>query len=338
MAGIIFSEGSGLNDSIYGKSQAPIKALVEQNVEAFQEKSMIDKVFYMDNTKNYAEKYTSETSIGDFEDVGENGAYPKTNMQEGYSKTIEPTTWKSSFEVTQEMLEDAKMGKIKSRANIFGTSYSRTREKFAADMLAGGVGAAVTIGGKKYDTTTADGVALFSAAHPSITRGAKGAQSNLLSYDAGKAFTDVLDAAQEKMQDFRDDDGNLLNVAPGTIMIPNVGSLKRALFAAIGSDLDPNSANHAMNFQMGLWNVLIWPYLPKTIGGKPYFFLLDEQFNSDYMCLPWLDRVKLTVRSDLDPNTDANIWKGRARFGAGFNNWRSIALVGEGVTGGTALF
>ena len=299
---------------------------------------MIDKVFYMDSTKNYAEKYASETSIGDFEDVGENGAYPKTTMQEGYSKIIEPTTWKSSFEVTQEMLEDAKMGKIKSRANIFGTSYSRTREKFAADMLAGGTAAKTTIGGKQYDTTTADGAALFSAAHPSITRGAKGAQSNLLSYDAGKAFTDVLDAALERMQDIRDDDGNLLNVAPGTLLLPNVGARKREIFAAIGSELDPNSANHAMNFQMGLWNVLIWPYLPKTIGGKPYFFLIDEQFNNDYMCLPWLDRVKLTVRSDIDPNTDANIWKGRARFGAGFNNWRAITLVGQGMTGGTALF
>ena len=338
MAGILFSEGSGLSDSVYGKSQAPIRAIIEQNVEAFEERSMIDKVFYMDSTKNYAEKYTSETSTGDFEDVGENGAYPKTSMREGYAKLIEPTTWKSSFEVTREMLEDAKMGKVKSRANIFGTSYNRTREKFAADLLAGGAATRTMIGGREYDTASADGAALFSAAHPSVTRGAKGAQSNLLTYEAGKAFTDVLDAAQERMQDFRDDDGNLLNVAPGTILIPNVAALKRALFEAIGSELDPNTPNHAMNFQMGLWNVLIWPYLPKTIGGKPYFFLLDEQFNSDYMCLPWLDRVKLTVRSDVDPNTDANIWKGRARFGAGFNNWRAIALVGQDMAGGTALF
>ena len=36
---------------------------------------------------------------------------------------------------------------------------------------------------------------------------------------------------------------------------------------------------------------------------------------------------------DIDPNTDANIWRGRARFAAGFNNWRCIALCGEGVSG-----
>ena len=135
------------------------------------------------------------------------------------------------------------------------------------------------------------------------------------------------------MQDFTDDDGNLLNVAPDTIIIPNIGSLKRAVFAAVGSELDPETGNNAMNFQAGLWNVIVWPYLPKAIGNKPYFMLMDSKFKDDYMCLPFLDRVALTVKSDIDPNTDANIWRGRARFAAGFNNWRCIAMCGEGLTG-----
>ena len=36
MAGIVFSKASGVNDSIYGKSQEPIKALIESRVEAFE--------------------------------------------------------------------------------------------------------------------------------------------------------------------------------------------------------------------------------------------------------------------------------------------------------------
>lgn len=332
MAGIIFSEGSGIANSSFGKSQEPIKALIESNVEAFEEHSAIDKVFCMATTKNYAEKYTSETSLGDFADVGENGAYPKTGMREGYSKVIEPTTWKSSFEVTQEMVEDAKASKIRGRVNIFATSFSRTREKFAAALLAGGTDKKALFGGKEYDTTSADGVPLFSKEHPSITGGTK-AQSNLF---AGAFSQEVLDAMQEKMQSFTDDDGNLLNVAPDTIIIPNVGKLKRSVLAAVGSELDPATANNALNFQMGLWNVIVWPYLPATIGGKEYFLMMDSQFKDDYECLPWLDRVKLTVKSTLDPNTDANVFKGRARFGAGFNNWRCIGLC-QNSGSGTAL-
>ena len=217
MPNVIFSQGSGLNDSIFGKSQAPIKAIIEQGVEAFREQSMIDKIFYMDKTSNFAEVYTSETSLGDFADVGENGVYPETGMQEGYSITIEPTTWKSSFAATQEMVEDAKIGKIKSRANIFTTSYNRTREKFAASLLIGGLGETVTLGEKSYSTKSADNMPLFSSAHPSITD-AEFTQSNRFTNEFS---LEVLDAMQEAMQDFRDDDGNLLNVAPDTIVIPN---------------------------------------------------------------------------------------------------------------------
>lgn len=337
MAGVIFSEGSGLNDSMFGKSQAPIKALIQQNVEAFQKQSMIDKIFYMDKINTYAAKYTSETSLANFEDVGENGAYPINSIQEGFSKVIEPTTWKNRFEVTQEMIEDANMGKIKSRANVFSLSYNRTREQFAADMLAGGMGATVAFGGKKYDTTAADGKPLFSAEHLSKTND-KYKQSNLFKYTAASdKITEVLDKAQEHMQDVRDDDGNLLTVSPSTIIIPNSGSMKRKLWEAIGSELDPNSANNAFNFQVGLWNVMVWNYLPKTIGGKEYFMLLDEKFNQDYIGMVWADRTDLKVKSAIDGNTDANVWSGRARFGAGFNNWRGIALVGDGLSGATQL-
>ena len=105
------------------------------------------------------------------------------------------------------------------------------------------------------------------------------------------------------------------------------------MLAAVGSELDPETSNNAINFQAGLWNVLVWNYLPKTIGGKPYFIMMDSKFKDDYMCLPFLDRLPLTVKSDIDPNTDANVFKGRARFMAGFNNWRCISICGEGVTG-----
>lgn len=331
MPSIIFSEGSGLANSVFGKSQEPIKAMIMGGVEAFQERSMLDKIYSMDTTNNYAEKYTSETSLGDFADVGENGAYPKTGMQEGYSKVIEPTTWKSSFEVTQEMIEDAKISQIKKRANMFSLSYNRTREKFGAMLLAGGTAATVKIGNKTYSSASADAQPLFSKVHPSITKNT-GVQSNIFSSTDIKKSV-ILDKVQEAMQSFTDDDGNLMNVAPDTIIIPNSAVMKRAVFAMVGSEFDAESSNNALNFQCGLWNVIVWPYLPKQLNSKDYFFLMDSKFKDAFLCAPWLDRVKLTVKSDIDPNTDANVFKGRARFGAGFNNWRFMALCGEGVTG-----
>lgn len=67
---MIFSKASGLNDSVFGRSQEPIKMMLEQQEEAFEKQSAVKEIFKMDDTTNFAEKYTYETSLGDFEAVG----------------------------------------------------------------------------------------------------------------------------------------------------------------------------------------------------------------------------------------------------------------------------
>ena len=67
---MLFSKTSGVNNSSFGKSQEPIKMMLEQQEEAFQKNSIISHVFYEDTTKNFAEKYTYETSLQNFDAVG----------------------------------------------------------------------------------------------------------------------------------------------------------------------------------------------------------------------------------------------------------------------------
>ena len=56
MAGITFTEGSGLQDSIFGKSQAPIRMFLEKRGEAFEQQSMLKELFNMENSNKWAEK------------------------------------------------------------------------------------------------------------------------------------------------------------------------------------------------------------------------------------------------------------------------------------------
>lgn len=79
----------------------------------------------------------------------------------------------------------------------------------------------------------------------------------------------------------------------------------------------------------------MWPYLNQFItkGTKPWV-LGDSKYNEEYGGAVWLDRVNLEIRSELASN-DANVWKGYARFIAGFNDWRAFAV--GGVSGGTEL-
>ena len=331
---IIFSEGSGLNDSIYGKCQAPIRMFLEQRGEQFERQSVLKDLFLMGKSENYGDLMTSMTAMSGFEPVGENGAYPLDGMQEGHQKLLVYDTWKDSFAISAEMMEDSKVMDMKKQPAAFITSYNRTREMFGAALYGGAISgkATATFKGRNFDINSADGVTLFNTKHPGKV--SKKEQSNKFS----DAFSvDALGKMEAAMHLFRGDNDEILDVAPDTILIPEVGSLKKEVFAAIGADKEPTTSNNAFNYQYGRWNVIVWSYLNQfvTTSGTVPWVLMDSKYNQAYGGAVWNDRVKLAVRSTVDENTDANVWRGRSRFNATFNDWR-FAAVG-GISGGTTL-
>jgi hypothetical protein len=328
-----FTEGSGVVDSIFGKSQEPIKMFLEARGEAYEQESIAKQVFMQGTSDHYAEKLTAMTSMDGFKAVGENGAYPLDDAEESYSKTLTHVTWKNSFTLGQELIEDAKIMDLKKRPASFIKAYFRTREKYGAALFGAAIRSAATekFAGASLDIAAADKLSLFNAAHTNKVTGST--QCNLF---ADAFSSDALGMMETNMQNFAGDNDEILDVAPNTILIPNVHTLKKAVFAAIGADKDPETANNGYNYQFGRWNIIIWNYLNQFItkGTLPWL-LLDTVYNEEVGGAVWLDRVELAIRSTIDENTDANVWRGRARFVAGFNDWR-FAAVG-GVSGATAL-
>ena len=333
MPNITFSEGTGLQDSIFGKSQEPIKLFLEKRGEAFEQQSMLPQLFNMSTSTHWKEKFTAMTAMDGFQPVGENGEYPVDGMQESFSKELEHMVWKDSFSISREIIDDSLLMDLRKKPAAFVSAFYRTRERFGAALLGAAIKkqTSMSFGGKTFDATCADGLALFSKVHPSKTKASR-TQTNLF---ADEFSNDALMAVESAMQDFRGDNDEVLDVAPTTILIPNDFTLKKAVFAAIGADKDPLTANNGFNYNFGRWNVIVWQYLNQyiTSGTKPWV-LLDKRYSDEKAGAVWLDRVKLEVRSELAGN-DANVWKGYARFTAGFNDWR-FAAVG-GVSGGTQL-
>ena len=333
MANITFSEASGVNDSIFGKSQAPIRMFIEKRGEAFEQQSVVKVLFNQEKSTHFGEKFTSLTAMEGFQVTGENGAYPADGQEEGYSKIMEAVEWKDSFSISKKIIEDAQLMDLRKKPLAFVTAYYRTRERFGAALLGNALqgNTSVKFGGGTFDLKASDKQALFSASHPSKVKG--GNQSNVFS----DAFSDdALGKLETQMQNTKGDNGDILDVAPDTIVIPNIHALKKAVFAAIGADKDPETANNGYNYQFGRWNVVVWNYLNQFIGslGAPWL-LMDSKYNKEYGTLVWLDRVALEVSSKIDDNTDANVWRGRARFTAGFHDWRGIAAAG--ISGASAL-
>jgi hypothetical protein len=333
MAGIIFSESAGVADSIYGNSQAPIRSVIEASGEAYEQANILKEIFVIENSNNYAEKFTGMTAMEGFKPVGENGIYPEDSMKEGFSKTFEHVTWKDRFSISREMIDDSKTLDLKQKPKAFMNGYYRTRETFGAALLGGAVkgNTAITYGGRNFAVTGADGVTLFSKVHPN--KEDKKTQSNMF---ADAFSNEALAAAEAAMQNFCGEGGQILDVAPNTIIIPNDYKLKMDVFAAIGADKDPNTANNGFNFTFGRWKVIVWAYLNQfiTAGTKPWI-MMSESYNKDHYGAVWLDRVPLEVKSTIDENNDANRWQGYSRWSAGFNDWRAFAV--GGVSGGTTL-
>lgn len=326
MAGLTMTMGSGVVDSVFGKSQEPIRMFLERRGEQFEQESALKNLFYMGSTSKFGDKLTTMTAFDGFSAVGENGAYPSDSYQEGYSKLLEQMTWKDSFSISQELVEDSNLINFKQRPQAFITGYHRTREMFGAALYGGALQGQkkVEFRGKTFDTTCADGEPLFSASHVEKITG--NTQSNMFK----DPFTnEKLGQLETIMQNMEGDNGEILDITPDTILIPNLYGLKNDVFAAIGADKDPDTSNNGFNYNFGRWNVIVWPYLNKFVTGENVpWILLDSSYNKTYGGAVWLDRVQLTVKSDIDPNTDANIFKGRARFSAAFNDFRFAAVGG----------
>ena len=331
---IIFSENSAKNDIVFGKVQAPVQMFLEKKDEEFEKNSCLKDLFKMGTSENFGDMLGSMTAMDGFEPVGENGAYPSDSMEAGYSKLLIYETFKDSFAISQEAIEDDKLMNLDEKPLQFIAGYHRTRENFGAAIYGAALQgkSQMKFGktGKVFDITSADGMAQFHTAHPSKL--GKLTQSNKFA----DAFSlDALDRMEEQMQLFKGDNGEQLAVAPDTIVIPLDAELRRKVFAAIGSTDNPLDMTHAFNYQYGRWSVICWPYLNQFLakGMKPWM-LMDKKYNEAYRGAVWNDRVKLTMKSVIDDN-DANRWKGRARFGATFNDWRFCAA--GGMTGGTQL-
>lgn len=336
MPDIIFSEGSGVADSAFGLAQAPIKSVILQQAQQWERKMVYPLIVKQETSTHPMEMYTSFTDLGDYEAVGENGAYPSTGYREGFRKIINNVEWKSSFSISQTALEDATLPAVKQGATKLAKTYERTREKLVAEFLVKATsGTAVQRGKFDFPTVGADGKALFATDHPNFFDPTNSSlqQSNLFS-DAFSA--DALKYAAAAMNSFKDEDGEYVDVEPKTIIIPNNPALLKDVFAAVGTPDDPETANNAFNYSCGVWNVLVWQQLNAYLPSNPsVWFLMDGEYNDFAGSIILQNRIKQLIKSLYDEKNDANLWHGRCRFGIGANDWRGFCA--GGVVGGTQL-
>jgi hypothetical protein len=351
--GVIFNIEESIKNSGFNILQEPLKMILENQTEAFEKNSIIRQFFVMKTTDRYLEEYRSMTSMDGFKPTEDMEVANISDFEESYFKQFTTQTWTNSFVISKQTLEDNKMMNIDASATGFIKSYNRTREQYAVEMIGAALGNTYAEhkisakDGKGMDTVNGeiegDKQQYFHNAHKTvklkdgrnqITQSNKFyAELDLESgevADLEEKILDVIGQVEAKMATYKDDKGNIVPVDVDTIFVGKnyrlVDILTRGLKSRYGAAMDGNG----INTQYGKYNIVVSPYLSGIEGFRDVdngLILMSSERNKEGLGAVWFDRKPLEVRSYKDDKTEANVWVGRARFGAGYGDFRAMSYI-----------
>jgi len=223
----------------------------------------------------------------------------------GPAKRYIHDTYALAFQVTQEMMDDDQYDVIQGFPKDLAKSMRDTVETVAIVPLNSGFSS----------TTTADGVAFFSASHP-LQDPSQGAvttatQSNLLNPAAQLSVTSLQDALilYENMVDER---GLRIAISPNKLFIPV--NLQFTAAKILQSQFDPNSGENAINPVYNRLTPVVLHYLSDTNN----WFLGSNEENS--LTFYWRMRPKMEQTDDFE--TGSAKFKCTMRISAGVTDYR----------------
>ena len=337
---VIYSKMVGTNDAMYGKFIHPIKMLIESESNACEKNEPILKaLFNVEKSNRYSETVIGESDFDVFQSVVEGAGAENDSVGQTFAKTISHHTFMKEFTITKEMADDSKIGiaaDIKAKPAKFVRAYYKTRTKLACTALINGTKNSCTFAKTKLDLTTGDGLSLFHNAHPYHNEKIKETQSNYFSgnFNTASDLEIMLNKAANKLRNFKDENGEVMEYVADTIIIPtNRPEFEAMVKKVVGSERTVGSNNNDINTQYGNWNIVV---LPGWESDDDRFMIMSSDANAQLSGSMFYNRVALDIHSWVDSHTRNLVWNGYCRIGVGFNTWKHIALaVPEAVTTGT---
>ena len=138
--GIIYNIEEAIKNSAFNVLQEPIKMILDNQKEAYEQNSIISKFFVMKTTDRYMEEYRSQTSMDGFKPTEDMEVAPISDFEESYFQQFTFQIWTNSFVISKQTMEDGKLMDVDMRANAFIKGYNRTREQYAVSMIGAALG------------------------------------------------------------------------------------------------------------------------------------------------------------------------------------------------------
>lgn len=349
--------------SDYNILKEPLHAMMRNQQEAWEKENPIDLIFARGSLGGFQETYTSSIGFAHaFKETSDYAVGPIFNTAEGFAATYRTRTFQGGFIISQQVLEDGQMGKVKDDASAFVKRWHGDIVEYAMKSLEGGFGDTVTAGigtfeGSKLvlksadtvdgDITTESKNPLFCKTHKTVKREDTAVinQSNMYyagidtSTDDGLVVAKLADAINQvitNMENCKDDNGKYAGVmGEKTIVAANDAHLKGLLNMAVSMDMLGGEINPAYKRA----TVKTTPYLrdiapcANGIG----FFIVDKSYNAENHGLELTERIPFTLDAFENKQAPRGIkYEGRQRFDINVATWRGIAYVYVGTPAGAA--
>ena len=345
--------------SDYNILKEPLNAMLKNQQEAWEKSNPIDLLFVRGTLNSFQETYTSSIGFNHaFAETSDYAVGPIFNTAEGFSATYRSRTFQGGFIITQQVLEDGQMGRVKDDANAFIKRWHGDIVEYAMTAIDSGFGVARKFEDTKlqlFSADTTDGVIdtptknpLFCKTHKTVKTGDRAAidQSNLFSADIDLMsddpgvivkLADAINQAITYMENYRDDNGKRAGVLGAkTIVAANDPHLKAAINTALSMDRFNVGESMMLNPAKERATAEFTPYLSdieacKEDATKKFsrgFFIVDKSYNEANHGPELTERVALTL--DVNNNTSAPKgikYEGRQRFDINVASWRGISYV-----------
>lgn len=246
------------------------------------------------------------------------GRVPYEGLSPTWPYKLVHRRYAGGMQVERELIDDNLYGNapiprdITEAARLLGRSAALHREQSAVNLFNN----AFTDSGiddEGHPVAGPDGVGLVSTAHKNSPSDAT-TQSN----EFNLALTgDNLTVVRLAMNAWKNDRGALAPSNPDLLLIPP--ALEEQAQVILESQLDPTSANNAVNPNRGKFRTLVWPWLSDPTA----WFLIDSAKKRRH--LVWLDRILPEFAATGDFDTFIAKYRGYYRFSRGWNDWRWIA-------------
>ena len=232
---------------------------------------------------------------------------------EGYPTIYAHKTYKKGIQITREAVDDNKYRSLVNETKAIAKTARYTPLMYAAKLYNN----AFTVNPAGYASYNGGTLALCSASQ-TYENGDAGTQSN---YSTNALNYDNLDTALVALNTQKDSDGRLLSFTgkPRLVIGP---ALYKTAVEITDSELDPDTANNAVNVYRGaLADVVVNPWM-HTSGGATYntaWFLVSPDAKLNFF---WRIKPEFSEEKQFDNDTIKH--KVYARWSAGFSNWRGV--------------